>query len=440
MSTSNVLTVKIEADPNSVGGGAGTSGRPGDPMTPWEQRATSGLIEQRRKAFEQIRKTEEQAESKRLKDILEGQKILADLRARRQKAEEDEEKRRLESSARRAADVHQQRADWEKQQGGLPGFLSRFMPGGLGNAFKQFGGSKAPQFVGKDVQAAEGTQLAKAVPEAAGGLGGAAMAAAGPVGAALAIAEVSARAAASGLNTLRGSVDKFGQSMKRLANDDVAGQFEDMTESFASGLEKMPINGQVQAAFVRAVAEPFKQFKQMVDVYADRGRALSGYSGAASSASANADTAKILADLREGQQMGEGYARLIESQSKLETTVRDALLPIKSAGVDTLGVVLSAVAADVSTTAKIGEQFFAAFMEFIPPYAKDAAKAAIAEVKRRADEANAEARNEMIASAMFELNDLYDAFHRGVPDPGIAAPSPTGATFTGVIAGPIGQP
>jgi hypothetical protein len=346
-STSAVMTVKIESDNSAGGGGSpGGSGIPRtDPSLPLDQRTTTGLMEQRRKAFEAMRREEMAAETKRLRDIQEGHRLLEGLRKKRQEAEEKLETERLESVGRRAADVIRQRnaANNDPNQAGLAGLINRFVPGAGGMIGKLGIGGKVDQnsFVGKDIKPAPGTMLARAVPAAAeggmAGLGGAATAAAGPLAAAFLIAEVSARALAGAANYARMNVEQVGKGFRRLADDDIAGKFEDSVDNFATNMEKVPISGQVVGAVARAAAAPILEFKKTVDTYLGRARELAGFSGAASTAEAYADVRKVMADLKEGQQLGEGYARMIEAQSKAETTVRGDPAPTERESRQRLG-------------------------------------------------------------------------------------------------------
>ena len=72
-------------------------------------------------------------------------------------------------------------------------------------------------------------------------------------------------------------------------------------------------------------------FDDLTKAIIDKGRQLSRWSGDLQEASTKADVRKMQADFREAQGPGREYARVIDEQSKLETTLRDSFGPLKEA-------------------------------------------------------------------------------------------------------------
>lgn len=80
-----------------------------------------------------------------------------------------------------------------------------------------------------------------------------------------------------------------------------------------------------------AAREFVAQLTMLTRAIVEKGRMLSVYSGPLAEATARADVRSMLADIREAQGPGREYARVIDQQSKLENTFRNALNPAKEA-------------------------------------------------------------------------------------------------------------
>ncbi len=66
-----------------------------------------------------------------------------------------------------------------------------------------------------------------------------------------------------------------------------------------------------------------------LDALAKRGRELAQYNGPIAAASANADIRSLMAQVREGGELGAKYAELIDRQSKMEDAISEELVPIR---------------------------------------------------------------------------------------------------------------
>ena len=104
----------------------------------------------------------------------------------------------------------------------------------------------------------------------------------------------------------------------------------------ASGLARLGPAGLAAAAGLTAVGTAAGAFVATVDAFVARGRELAGLNAQLAGASAYADVTRMMADIREANELGPQMAQLIENQAKTETTVRELLLPIKSFMLDVL--------------------------------------------------------------------------------------------------------
>lgn len=207
-----------------------------------------------------------------------------------------------------------------------------------------------------------------------------------------------------------------GNAGKALANNELAiGQ---KVDDYADHVERSDmISGPVKALVIRTLAAPFKEAGDVVQAFADRGRALGMYSGAIAGASANADVSRQLADINEANRMGESYAKLIEQQSRGEMAIREMLLPIKEFlltavtkwiewAMDAGGAALEGMQAMVSLISQIpgvGDSAFVKRMNDTLERMKDA-------LEGQTDEARAK-----IAFRAFD--DLYERLDKIIPDP-----------------------
>ena len=188
------------------------------------------------------------------------------------------------------------------------------------------------------VQATPSTEQAMAgLPEATQALESPTMAgllgaSAGP----LLLAEGISRMQAQAINTASAGIREAGEAARRLAGNDGLGMLLGASEGAAKGLEQIPIVGQVYAAELRAVTGVVTTFRDVVQSFVDRGRALAPYSGELLQAGVTADIRELMADIKEASVLGPDMARLTDAQSRAWNEVREILLPIKKIIVENL--------------------------------------------------------------------------------------------------------
>jgi hypothetical protein len=86
-----------------------------------------------------------------------------------------------------------------------------------------------------------------------------------------------------------------------------------------------------------------KAFAAVTETVVHRAKEIGRYSPAISQELAVARVRDIQGDIREAQQLGPGMARVISAQSKMESDLREMLLPIKRFLIETLASFLEAV-------------------------------------------------------------------------------------------------
>src|SRR5262249_40365640 len=134
-----------------------------------------------------------------------------------------------------------------------------------------------------------------------------------------------------GFQAVGRAADTTAKGLTQLAGNDGLGVVTTAADAVADTLEQIPIAGQVYAAEIRAATAVVRAYTQTVDAFVKRGQELRGCSGALAGANAQAEVARMRADIREADRTGESLARLTTAQSRLETLLRDLLLPIKQA-------------------------------------------------------------------------------------------------------------
>lgn len=202
---------------------------------------------------------------------------------------------------------------------------------------------------------------------------GAAVGALGAAAGPLALAEGISRLAAGTINTAANSIKAAGEAAQRLAGNDGLGALLGASEHVASGLEEIPIAGRVWAAEIRAVTGTITTFRDTVEAFVQRGRQLAPFSSELTQAGVTAEIRSLMDDIRESQEIGPDIAKLTDAQSRLQHEVRELILPIRKAIVETLVPVvekmasrleenrptLFAIGETVKTTAEAVVSFFA---------------------------------------------------------------------------------
>lgn len=292
-----------------------------------EDRAAQQAERAERKKEREADRAAQKAEREEQKQQRDAERAAAKVERERVKAEQKAE-REAEREQKRI-DREQAKADKEaakndaKEQKKKDYMGANATQGGLWAASAARSGGGASSIVGGVSQVAQ-----------SGALGGEAAAmAAGPAGAAAlagaAVLDFAVEQSVKATQKFQRGITEAGEGVRALARDDLWAVARNRLENYTKDLEEIPIVGKLYAARMKAAAEPLIQGKEIIDSFVARGRQLSQYNGPASAASANADVRALLADIREGQRLGTDYARLIDSQSRLETVVRDGLLPIK---------------------------------------------------------------------------------------------------------------
>ncbi len=199
------------------------------------------------------------------------------------------------------------------------------------------------------------------------GLGTAATGAAaalGPMAAAFVAAQASADVAAKGLAAAGQAAEYVGKQARQVVNDDAFGLLSDRAELAAKGLDAvsdLSPAAKVAAAGLRTATAVVNEFRETVNAVVQRGRELSKYSGELASANARADVRKLERDIAEAQALGESVGRLTDSQSRLDSTFREIMLPIKSMLAD----ILADVVEPVADIAAIIKPFVVQLIEFL---------------------------------------------------------------------------
>jgi hypothetical protein len=138
----------------------------------------------------------------------------------------------------------------------------------------------------------------------AGALG---KAAAGPVGLALAAADLVT-------DQVRGAIARAGEHYAAVARLDTAG----VAKGFEGLAEQVPIVGKL-------FAETSRQMRQFLNALDETARRLAPYSGAITAAQAAAEVRAIEGDVRRAGLLGDDLAAFVEARSRLEETGQDLL-------------------------------------------------------------------------------------------------------------------
>lgn len=165
-----------------------------------------------------------------------------------------------------------------------------------------------------------------------GGLGGMGLppgiaAAAGPVGVALAAAEGIKAKISELIQKPAVVAEKFSASAQGLARND-----------FSSGiLQPMEELPGVFGEMAKSANRVNKAFTEASDAFLQRAKQIGNYSGELATANAMAGVSRLQTDINEAQGMGPELARMVNARAGLDSTMAEALLPIKKVVVEILG-------------------------------------------------------------------------------------------------------
>jgi hypothetical protein len=216
---------------------------------------------------------------------------------------------------------------------------------------------KATTYKGTD---AEASGLQSVLPAEGGGAGGASIggaasgagegaAGAGALGAAAALAvPVGIAAAAMYAVGKAGDVAAKGitslvDEVSALVSHDYFAIFDQSMHKVIDTVDSIPLIGPALDAIPKVALAAIDGMKQLTDAFIQEANRLAKYSGDISIAQAGAEVRSLQQDLKEANAMGPGMARLIESQSKIETTMREIVLPIKTFVVEILANLLEKI-------------------------------------------------------------------------------------------------
>ncbi|WP_020474930.1 hypothetical protein [Zavarzinella formosa] len=208
-------------------------------------------------------------------------------------------------------------------------------------------GKKPPPLPGEKIKAqAEGNVLnmipgAGKVMDSAKMIQGGAMQMGGmaALGAVLPIASVAAQQLTTSFQNMKKNVDAVGDSLVTFAGNERQGVGQLMdgaVQAIRAPTESLPIVGDM----IKAQNELYDSIanlpSKLTAAFIQQGQKLAPYSGAIQGANAKAEVREITADIREAQQMGDSYAKMIDAQSRLDDSFREFLFPIKKFLVDVL--------------------------------------------------------------------------------------------------------
>lgn len=142
----------------------------------------------------------------------------------------------------------------------------------------------------------------------------------------------------------RAAIDGFAQAGKNVANNDLGALAEQGSEAFAGFVEKAGLAGVVLAEQVRTYTAAVRAAQAVVDSFVQRGRQLAAFDGRLASAGAQADVARLQADIREARVTGDQVAKLTRAQSQIEQTNREAMLFIKTEVIGAINAIVEPVA------------------------------------------------------------------------------------------------
>ncbi|MFO0821645.1 MAG: hypothetical protein U0792_00635 [Gemmataceae bacterium] len=134
-----------------------------------------------------------------------------------------------------------------------------------------------------------------------------------------------------------------GQAAAGAARGGVAAAGMGAAEGAMAGLSRLGPYGMAAAAGLQALTKGATAASDAVKAFADRGRELAGYNGQLAGATATADLRAMQQDIREAEQNGEAFAGIIDAQSKLETTMRELLMPIQKYMMETLTALMNRI-------------------------------------------------------------------------------------------------
>jgi len=184
---------------------------------------------------------------------------------------------------------------------------------------------------------------------AGGGMAGlAAGAAGGPIGVAVAAGKMAVDTFAGSLNKAARGVEQVGKVQAEWAKNDYLSGFMRGVDGMSETMEEIPIVGSLYSAQMKLAMAPLKAGIEITQAYLQRAKELSMYSGQLTGAEVRGEIREMKADIREARALEDGLTRMSDSTSRLQSEMRELLLPIKNFVVNELAWRLQAIAEVVS--------------------------------------------------------------------------------------------
>ena len=172
------------------------------------------------------------------------------------------------------------------------------------------------------------TAAASEAAEEAGG----AMEILGPLAAvagAFILADLAARAVASGIAKMGDAIQAEGNIVATLVSGDNMGALVKQANAAAEALGNIPIVGHVLEESIKTFAKALDAVAEVAGSIIQRGQQLAPYSGELAMAGARAEIKSMMADIREAQVLGPGMAQVTDIWTDIQMELREFLLPLK---------------------------------------------------------------------------------------------------------------
>lgn len=144
----------------------------------------------------------------------------------------------------------------------------------------------------------------------------------------LGVAQAYSGALGSGADTLSSGVRGAGGVAASIVQNDPA-VIQRVTDAFEGLARKVPIVGEALGGVVGLLLSPAKALADVFGAMTARGKELSAYSGEIAQATAMQEVKLLMADIREANENGGEYARLIEIETEFQIQYREFMMPIK---------------------------------------------------------------------------------------------------------------
>lgn len=152
---------------------------------------------------------------------------------------------------------------------------------------------------------------------------------------AVGVAQAASGVAGGVADTFSGAMRGAGSFAAGIAGNDT-GTISKVVDGMEGLARKIPVVGEAIGGVLGAIAAPGRALQEVFGALVNRGKEIGQYSGAISQAQAMQEVANTLADIRESQDNGEGYAALINAQTEFNMAWREAFEPVRKVLVEEL--------------------------------------------------------------------------------------------------------